>query len=77
MLINLAELVKISYRFAIVVEKVLHDWLWLMNVLEKLAHFFGTPITVFFPQTEPRSGTNALLSATADRAGRFSPEPTG
>jgi transcriptional regulator with XRE-family HTH domain len=34
--------------------------------LEKLARFFGTPITVFFPQPEPKSRTNALLSATAD-----------
>jgi transcriptional regulator with XRE-family HTH domain len=34
--------------------------------LEKLARFFGTPITVFFPQSEPKSRTNALLSATAD-----------
>ena len=34
--------------------------------LEKMARFFGTPITVFFPQPEPKSRTNALLSATAD-----------
>jgi transcriptional regulator with XRE-family HTH domain len=34
--------------------------------LEKLARFFGTPITVFFPQLEPKSRTNALLGATAD-----------
>jgi transcriptional regulator with XRE-family HTH domain len=34
--------------------------------LEKLARFFGTPITVFFPQPEPKSRTNALLGATAD-----------
>jgi transcriptional regulator with XRE-family HTH domain len=34
--------------------------------LEKLARFFGAPITVFFPQAEPKSRTNALLSATAD-----------
>jgi transcriptional regulator with XRE-family HTH domain len=34
--------------------------------LEKLARFFGTPITIFFPQPEPKSRTNALLSATAD-----------
>jgi transcriptional regulator with XRE-family HTH domain len=34
--------------------------------LEKLARFFGTPITVFFPQAEPKSRTNALLGATAD-----------
>src|SRR5207244_13213479 len=34
--------------------------------LEKLARFFGTPITAFFPQPEPKPRTNALLSATAD-----------
>src|SRR5260370_36304865 len=34
--------------------------------LERLARFFGTPITAFFPQAEPKSRTNALLSATAD-----------
>jgi transcriptional regulator with XRE-family HTH domain len=34
--------------------------------LEKLARFFGTPITVFFPQAEPETRTNALLSVTAD-----------
>ncbi|HVN20985.1 MAG TPA: helix-turn-helix transcriptional regulator [Candidatus Bathyarchaeia archaeon] len=34
--------------------------------LERLARFFGVPITVFFPQVAPRSRTNALLSATAD-----------
>jgi len=34
--------------------------------LERLARFFGTPITAFFPQPEPKSRTNALLSATAD-----------
>ena len=34
--------------------------------LEKLAHFFGVPITVFFPPAEPKSRTNALLTATAD-----------
>jgi transcriptional regulator with XRE-family HTH domain len=34
--------------------------------LEKLARFFGAPITVFFPHEEPESRTNALLSATAD-----------
>ena len=34
--------------------------------LEKLARFFGTPITIFFPQPEPKLRTNALLSATAD-----------
>jgi hypothetical protein len=31
-----------------------------------LARFFGTPITVFFPQARPETRTNALLSATAD-----------
>ncbi|MDR3699341.1 MAG: helix-turn-helix transcriptional regulator [Candidatus Sulfopaludibacter sp.] len=43
--------------------------------LERLARFFGTPIATFFPQPEPRSRTNALLSATAgDKpAGRFAP----
>jgi transcriptional regulator with XRE-family HTH domain len=34
--------------------------------LEKLAEFFGVPITLFFPQPEPKSRTNALLTATAD-----------
>ena len=34
--------------------------------LERLARFFGTPIAAFFPQPEPKSRTNALLSATAD-----------
>ena len=34
--------------------------------LERLARFFGAPITAFFPQPEPKSRTNALLSATAD-----------
>jgi transcriptional regulator with XRE-family HTH domain len=34
--------------------------------LERLARFFGTSITAFFPQPEPKSRTNALLSATAD-----------
>src|SRR5206468_4669334 len=34
--------------------------------LEALAQFFGVPITVFFPQAEPRSRASALLSATAD-----------
>jgi transcriptional regulator with XRE-family HTH domain len=34
--------------------------------LRKLARFFGTPITAFFPQPEPKSRMNALLSATAD-----------
>jgi transcriptional regulator with XRE-family HTH domain len=34
--------------------------------LEKLARFFGTPITALFPQPEPKSTANALLRATAD-----------
>jgi transcriptional regulator with XRE-family HTH domain len=34
--------------------------------LERLAHFFGVPITIFFPQAKPKSRTNALLSATSD-----------
>jgi transcriptional regulator with XRE-family HTH domain len=34
--------------------------------LEKLAQFFGVPITVFFPKAERKSRTNDLLSATAD-----------
>lgn len=34
--------------------------------LEKLARFFGTSITTFFPQPEPKSRTHALLRATAD-----------
>lgn len=33
--------------------------------LEKLARYFGVPITVFFPEANPKSGANALLSATA------------
>ena len=34
--------------------------------LERLAEFFGVPITTFFPPSEPKSRTNALLSATSD-----------
>ena len=34
--------------------------------LEKLAQFFGVPITVFFPEPQPKSRTHALLSATTD-----------
>ena len=34
--------------------------------LEKLARFFGVPISVFFPQIEPSAGVTALLSATGD-----------
>jgi hypothetical protein len=33
---------------------------------ERLARFFGVPITIFFPQPAPKARTNALLSATAD-----------
>jgi transcriptional regulator with XRE-family HTH domain len=33
--------------------------------LEKLARYFGVPITAFFPDVGPRSRTAALLSATA------------
>lgn len=34
--------------------------------LERLAQFFGVPITIFFPEKEPKSRTNAILRATAD-----------
>ena len=34
--------------------------------LDRLARIFGVPITVFFPEVQPKSRTNALLSATAD-----------
>ena len=34
--------------------------------LEALAQFFGVPISVFFPQAQPKSRATALLSATAD-----------
>lgn len=34
--------------------------------LERLARFFGVPVTVFFPQVQPASRMNALLSATGD-----------
>jgi len=34
--------------------------------LEALARFFGAPITVFFPESQPKSRTNALISATVD-----------
>ena len=34
--------------------------------LERLASFFGVPVTVFFPQLQPNSRMNALLSATGD-----------
>ena len=44
--------------------------------LEKLAPLFGVPITVFFPQAEPKSRTNALLGATADLDGENLEEVT-
>jgi transcriptional regulator with XRE-family HTH domain len=34
--------------------------------LERLARFFGVPITVFFPQAGAMPRINALLSATGD-----------
>ena len=34
--------------------------------LERLAEFFGVPITIFFPQARPKSRANAVLSTTAD-----------
>ncbi len=34
--------------------------------LERLARFFGVPVTVFFPQVQPASRMKALLSATGD-----------
>jgi len=34
--------------------------------LERLAQFFGVPITIFFPQPHPKARTNALLTATAE-----------
>lgn len=34
--------------------------------LEKLARFFGVPITAFFPQPRPMSRMSSLLTATAD-----------
>jgi transcriptional regulator with XRE-family HTH domain len=34
--------------------------------LEVLARFFGVPMAVFFPEAQPASRTNALISATAD-----------
>jgi transcriptional regulator with XRE-family HTH domain len=34
--------------------------------LERLARFFGVPVTVFFPQLQPASRVNSLLSATTD-----------
>jgi len=37
-----------------------------LSDLERLARFFGVPITVFFPQVQPKSRMNVLLCATAD-----------
>jgi transcriptional regulator with XRE-family HTH domain len=34
--------------------------------LERLARFFGTSISVFFPDVEPAARVQALLSATGD-----------
>lgn len=34
--------------------------------LERLARFFGVPVTVFFPQVQPAARMNTLLSATGD-----------
>src|SRR2546426_3805753 len=34
--------------------------------LERLARFFGVPVTVFFPHLQPAPRMNALLSATGD-----------
>jgi transcriptional regulator with XRE-family HTH domain len=34
--------------------------------LEKLARFFGVPLNFFFPQLQPASRMNKLLSATGD-----------
>jgi transcriptional regulator with XRE-family HTH domain len=34
--------------------------------LDRLAQFFGVPISIFFTQAQPKSRANALLSATAD-----------
>ena len=34
--------------------------------LEVLARFFGVPIAMFFPEAQPASRANALISATAD-----------
>jgi len=34
--------------------------------LERLARFFGVPITASFPSLAPKARTNTLLSATAD-----------
>ena len=34
--------------------------------LERLAQFFGVPITIFFPQAQSKSRANTVLSVTAD-----------
>lgn len=34
--------------------------------LERLARFFGVPISVFFPEMQPNERVQALLSATGD-----------
>jgi hypothetical protein len=34
--------------------------------LERLARFFGVPITVCFPEPQSKSLANALITATAD-----------
>lgn len=34
--------------------------------LEKLARYFGVPVNAFLPESNPKSRTNALLSARAD-----------
>ena len=34
--------------------------------LERLAKFFGVPVTIFFPQLQPASRMNDLLSASGD-----------
>jgi transcriptional regulator with XRE-family HTH domain len=34
--------------------------------LERLARFFGVPISVFFPEMQPGTRVQALLSATGD-----------
>lgn len=34
--------------------------------LERIARFFGVPITLFFPDPHPASRTNTLLTATSD-----------
>lgn len=37
-----------------------------VSELERLAHFFGVPISVFFPEIQPNERVQALLSATGD-----------